>query len=191
MLAARDGGNLVTILNTSWKGVITLLQIDKQILVSKVDIGDIILKLISLIKEPLRFAAEAWSCSVKENHSAFKVLLSQQTHVKSAGEVMTDLLEKTTVDLLSALLNSGETRQEFRLTLLESLFVDAHCFISNHSVMRHSSELGEDANFAITTKLQWLLDAEVYSSVLSSQLPVAMVLGRQSSGNDFSQSKPL
>ncbi|CAA7054052.1 unnamed protein product [Microthlaspi erraticum] len=69
MLAARDGGNLVTILNTSWKGVITLLQIDKQ-MVSEVDIGEIILKLISLIKESLRFAAEAWSCSGKENVSA-------------------------------------------------------------------------------------------------------------------------
>ncbi|KAF3569732.1 hypothetical protein F2Q69_00058174 [Brassica cretica] len=70
MLAARDGGNLVTILNTSWKGVITLLQIDKHTLASKVDVGEIILKLISLIKESLRFAAEAWSCSAKENISA-------------------------------------------------------------------------------------------------------------------------
>ncbi|KAF3584641.1 hypothetical protein F2Q69_00025836 [Brassica cretica] len=37
---------------------------------------------------------------------AFKVSLSQQTHGKSASEVMTDLLEKTTVDLLSALKTS-------------------------------------------------------------------------------------
>ncbi|CAA7054124.1 unnamed protein product [Microthlaspi erraticum] len=225
-------------------------------MVSEVDIGEIILKLISLIKESLRFAAEAWSCSGKENVSAtearrvflpvkfylinavkvvalfpsqaslvfkeialcvlmisaFKVLLSQQSHGKSAGEVMTDLLEKTTVDLLSALLNSGETT-EFRLTLLDSLFVDAQCssqtmLVRNRSmillvdilslsvesatsarvlllarvvlfqsVMRYSSELEEDAKLAVTTKLQWLLDvlidAEVYSSVLSSQLPVA------------------
>ncbi|CAH2038922.1 unnamed protein product [Thlaspi arvense] len=260
MLAARDGGNLVTILNTSWKGVISLLQIDKQILVSKVDVGEIILKLLSLIKESLRFAAEAWSCSAKENISAtearrvflpvkfylinavkvvalfpsqasmvfkeislcilmisaFRVSLSQQTHGKSASEVMTDLLEKTTVDLLSALLNAGETTQEFRLTLLDSLFVDEQCFSNQickrqshdsqtktslvdilsisaesatstgvlllarvvlfQSVMRYSSELEADAKFAITKKLHWLLDVlidrEVYSSILCSQLPV-------------------
>ncbi|KAL0724009.1 hypothetical protein Bca4012_038608 [Brassica carinata] len=261
MLAARDGGNLVTILNTSWKGVITLLQIDKQTLASKVDVGEIILKLITLIKESLRFAAEAWSCSVKETISAtesrrvflpvkfylinavklvalfpnqssmvfkdithcilmisaFKVSLSQQTHGKSVSEVMTDLLEKTTVDLLSALLNAGEITQAFRLTLLDSLFVDEQCFSTQvckkqghdmqtktslvdilslsvesatsarvlllarvvffQSVMRYSSELEEDAKLAITRKLQWLLDIltdeEVYSSVLSSQLPMA------------------
>jgi hypothetical protein len=259
MLAARDGGNLVAILNTSWKGVITLLQLDKQTLVSKVDVGEIILKLISLIKDSLRFAAEAWSCSVKENISAtearrvflpvkfylinavkvvalfpsqasmvskdialcilmisaFKVSLSQQTHGKSASEVMTDLLEKTTVDLLGALLNAAELTQEFRLTLLDSLFVDEFsnqiCKKQSHdshtktslvdilslsvesatsardlllarvvlfqSVMRYSFELDKDAKLAITTKLQWLLDIladkEVYSSVLSSQLPMA------------------
>lgn len=172
MLAARDGGNLVTILNTSWKGVITLLQIDKQTLASKVDVGEIIIKLLSLIKESLRFAAEAWSCSVKENISAtearrvflpvkfylinavkvaalfpsqasmvfkeislcilmisaFKVPLSQQPHGQYASEVMTDLLEKTTVDLLSALLNTGEITQELKLTLLDSLFIDEQCF---------------------------------------------------------------
>ncbi|CAN8295604.1 unnamed protein product [Cochlearia groenlandica] len=261
MLAARDGGNLVTILNTSWKGVITLLQIDKQTLVSQVDVGEIILKLITLIKESLRFAAEAWSCSVKESISAtearrvflpvkfylinavkvvalfpsqasmvvkeialsvlmiiaFKVLLSQQTYGKFASEVMTDLLEKTTVDLLSALLNSSEITQEFRLALLDSLFVDDQSFSNQicgnpshdsqtktslvdilsisvesatsarvlltarvvlfQSVMRYSYELEEDAKYAIITKLHWLLDIlidrEVYSSVLSSQLPVA------------------
>ena len=45
------------------------------------------------------------------------------------------------------------------------------------SVMRYSFELDKDAKLAITTKLQWLLDIladkEVYSSVLSSQLPMA------------------
>ncbi|VVA89980.1 unnamed protein product [Arabis nemorensis] len=261
MLAARDGGNLVTILNTSWKGVITLLQIDKQALVSKVDVGEIIIKLILLIKESLRFAAEGWSGSVKDSISAtearrvflpvkfylinavkvvalfpsqastvfkeialcilmisaFKVSLSQETHAKSTSEVMTDLLEKTTVDLLSALLNADELPQEFRLTVLDSLFVDDPGFSSHickkqrhdsqtktslvdilslslesatsakillmgrvvlfQSLMRYSSELGEDAKLAITMKLQWLLDIlideEVYSSVLSSQLPRA------------------
>lgn len=185
MLAAKNGGNLVTILNTSWKGVITLLQIDKQTLASKVDVGEIILKLISLIKESLRFAAEAWSRSVKENISAaearrvflpvkfylinavkvvalfpsrasgvfkeialcilmisaFKVSLNQQTHRKSASEVMTDLIEKTTVDLLSAQLNAAEITQEFRFTLLDSLFVDEQGFSNQICKIRSDDSL--------------------------------------------------
>ncbi|EOA39578.1 hypothetical protein CARUB_v10008197mg [Capsella rubella] len=256
MLAAKDGGNLVTILNTSWKGVITLLQIDKQAVVSRVDVGEIILKLISLIKESLGFAAQAWFCSAKDNisatearrvflpvkfylinavkvvalfpsqasmvfkeialctlmTSAFKFSLSQQSHGKSASEVMTDLLEKTTVDLLSALLNTAEITQEVRITLLDFLFIDEQDFNKQshdsqtkaslvdvlplsvesttstcglllarvllfQSVMRYSSELEEVAKLAITKKLYWLLDVltekEVYTSVLSSQLPMS------------------
>ncbi|CAA7018354.1 unnamed protein product [Microthlaspi erraticum] len=231
MLAARDGGNLVTILNTSWKGVITLLQIDKQ-MVSEVDIGEIILKLISLIKESLRFAAEAWSCSGKENVSAtearrvflpvkfylinavkvvalfpsqaslvfkeialcvlmisaFKVLLSQQSHGKSAGEVMTDLLEKTTCFISNHVSKKQIHDSQAKTTLVDILSLSVESATSARvlllarvvlfqSVMRYSSELEEDAKLAVTTKLQWLLDvlidAEVYSSVLSSQLPVA------------------
>ncbi|CAG7909086.1 unnamed protein product [Brassica rapa] len=147
--------------------------------------------------------------------SAFKVSQSQQTHGKPESEVMTDLLEKTTVDLLSALLNAGELTQEFKLTLLDSLFVDddkqGHdsqtktslvdiLFLSVESassarvlvlarvvffqsVMRYSSELEEDAKLAIARKLQWLLeiltDEEVYSSVLSSQLPMGDGTGKK------------
>ncbi|XP_010457522.1 PREDICTED: uncharacterized protein LOC104738990 [Camelina sativa] len=267
MLAAKDGGNLVTILNTSWKGVITLLQIDKQTVLSRVDVGEIILKLMSLIKESLRFAAQAWSCSVKDNISAtearrvflpvkfylinavkvvalfpsqasmvfkeislctlmisaFKFSLSQQSHGKTASEVMTDLLEKTTVDLLSALLNTAEITQEFRITLLDLLFIDEQDFSNQvckkqshdsqtktslvdilslsvesttnvrglllarvvlfQSVLRYSSELEEDAKLAVTRKLYWLLDIltekEVYSSVLSSQLPISDGSGKK------------
>ncbi|XP_010542977.1 PREDICTED: uncharacterized protein LOC104816017 [Tarenaya hassleriana] len=260
ILAAKDGGNLVSILNSSWKGVITLLQIDKHTIVSKVEVADIILMLISLVKESLTFAAEGWSRSVKEVISAtearrvflpvkfylinavkvvalfpsqayvvfkeialcilmifaLKFSLSQESHGKPASEVMTDLLEKTSIDLLNALLNSDELKREHKDALLDWLFMDAEGFknqtgksqshdlktaslvdiFSFHvesatstrilllarvvlfqSVLRHSSVLKDDAKWAITTKLQWfldiLMDKEVYSSVLSSQIPIA------------------
>lgn len=63
ILAASGGGSLVSILNMSWKGVVTLLQLGKGALADKINIGDIILSLISLATESLRCAAGAWSSS--------------------------------------------------------------------------------------------------------------------------------
>ncbi|XP_059632239.1 uncharacterized protein LOC132274898 isoform X3 [Cornus florida] len=66
ILAAKDGGSLVTILNLSWRGVVTLLQRGKGALAVKVDVADIVLILISLANESLRCAAENWSSVLKE-----------------------------------------------------------------------------------------------------------------------------
>ncbi|KAJ8626954.1 hypothetical protein MRB53_020261 [Persea americana] len=63
ILAASGGGSLVTILNISWKGVVTLLQLGKGVLADKINIGDFILSLISLATESLRCAAGVWSSS--------------------------------------------------------------------------------------------------------------------------------
>ncbi|KAJ0967361.1 hypothetical protein J5N97_024278 [Dioscorea zingiberensis] len=64
--AASGGGSLVTILNLSWKGVVSLLQLIKGILVERLNVGDIILSLVSLATESLRCAAEAWSSFPRE-----------------------------------------------------------------------------------------------------------------------------
>ncbi|XP_020699236.1 uncharacterized protein LOC110111625 isoform X1 [Dendrobium catenatum] len=61
--AASGGGTFVTILNISWKGVVCLLQLDKGVLSEKVNVEKIILTLISLTVESLRYSAEAWSAS--------------------------------------------------------------------------------------------------------------------------------
>ncbi|XP_077250899.1 holliday junction resolvase isoform X2 [Tasmannia lanceolata] len=66
ILAASGGGNLVTILNISWKGVVTLLQLGKGALADKINIGDVIQTLISLATESLRCTAELWSSASKE-----------------------------------------------------------------------------------------------------------------------------
>ncbi|XP_023731806.1 uncharacterized protein LOC111879570 [Lactuca sativa] len=62
VVAANAGGNLVTVLNISWKGVVTLLQLCKGTLELKMNISDIILSLISLAKGSLTHAAQTWSC---------------------------------------------------------------------------------------------------------------------------------
>ncbi|PWA98543.1 hypothetical protein CTI12_AA018720 [Artemisia annua] len=65
ILAANAGGNLVTVLNLSWKGVVTLLQLGKGLLSDKLNISDIILSLISLAKGALSCAAQTWSSLIE------------------------------------------------------------------------------------------------------------------------------
>nr|VDD16868.1 unnamed protein product [Brassica rapa] len=65
----------------------------------------------------------------------------------------------------------------------EQLILTKEVILNAKSVMRYSSELEEDAKLAIARKLQWLLeiltDEEVYSSVLSSQLPMGDGTGKK------------
>ncbi|KAK9664773.1 hypothetical protein RND81_14G067100 [Saponaria officinalis] len=63
ILAADSGGSLVTVLNLSWKGVISLLQLGGNALSQKVNIGEIISILISLAIDSLRCAADTWYSS--------------------------------------------------------------------------------------------------------------------------------
>ncbi|XP_047323561.1 uncharacterized protein LOC124927228 isoform X2 [Impatiens glandulifera] len=65
ILAANNGGNLVTLLNCSWKGVVSLLQQGKGALALKVNVTDIILNLLTLANESLKSASETWSCSLE------------------------------------------------------------------------------------------------------------------------------
>lgn len=65
ILAANAGGNLVTVLNLSWKGVVTLLQLGRGFLSAKMNISDIILSLISLAKGALSCAAQTWSSLIE------------------------------------------------------------------------------------------------------------------------------
>ena len=168
ILAANDGGSLVAILNVSWKGLVTLLQLAKGKLPVKVKIADIIVTLISLVNGSLKCAAEAWFSSSKETVSVtearrifvpikfylinavkisslypcqaymvyreltlcvlmistFKLLVSHEKLMKNVCEVMAELLEKTSLDLLSSLLNSTDVKQEFKYELLGCLFFD-------------------------------------------------------------------
>ncbi|XP_051118389.1 uncharacterized protein LOC127242747 isoform X2 [Andrographis paniculata] len=70
-VAASDGGTLVSLLNMSWKGVVSLLQFGKGSLAAKVNIAGVIMNLISLASESLKCAAECWS-SMEENVSVIE-----------------------------------------------------------------------------------------------------------------------
>ncbi|KAJ0092964.1 hypothetical protein Patl1_25859 [Pistacia atlantica] len=167
ILAASGGGTLVTVLNVSWKGVVSLLQLGKGALAVKVNAADIIVTLISLVNESLRCTAEAWSSSLKEAISvnearrtfvpvkfylinaikiaslfpsqaytvykeitlcvvmisSLRISLSHEKGLKVASEVLTELLERSSLDLLNSLLNSALVRQE-KLEILDWLFTE-------------------------------------------------------------------
>ncbi|XP_047083568.1 uncharacterized protein LOC124694647 [Lolium rigidum] len=64
--AASSGGSQVALLNVSWKGVVSLLQLGKGSIEVKVSVSDIISTLISLVIESLRVAADTWCRSLQE-----------------------------------------------------------------------------------------------------------------------------
>ncbi|KAK8467704.1 hypothetical protein PHAVU_007G134600 [Phaseolus vulgaris] len=72
VFAANDGGNSVNILNVSWKGVVSLLQIGVGHF-TEVNVANIVLTLLGLITEPLKCAAQAWSSSLNESITVIEV----------------------------------------------------------------------------------------------------------------------
>lgn len=169
--AANDGGNLVTVLNVSWKGVVHLLQLCKGTSAIQVKVPDVILTLISLASESLRCAAKAWSSlsedgvSVTEARkmflpvkfylinaarissqypiqsvnvykeitlcvlmiSTFRICLSTEPLTVTASEVLTELLQPTSLDLMNSLINAPQLRQEIKFEILDWLFHDGFC----------------------------------------------------------------
>ncbi|XP_075664305.1 uncharacterized protein LOC142633929 isoform X1 [Castanea sativa] len=195
ILAANDGGSLVTILNVSWKGVVSLLQLGKETLAVKVSVADIILTLLSLVNESLRCAAKAWNTSLKETISVtearrifvpikfylinavkisslypsqaylvyreithcimiiltLKISMSNEEHMKTASEVITELLEQTSMDLLKSLLNSVEVKPELKLRILDWLFIGkSHSNSSNGDSSSDSRITSMDQIFSVT-----------------------------------------
>lgn len=190
-VAAKDGGSLVTILNLSWKGVVTLLQFGEGILGTKVNVADIILTLISFVNGSLRCAAEAWSvplkeiisvtearriflpvkfylinaarisslfpCQAYEIHkeltrcvlviSTFRISICNEELLKTAGDVLTELLEKTSFDLLNSFLCSTQVKHEFKSMILDYLFTSGsyeNCIprdVDNHSMINSIDEV--------------------------------------------------
>lgn len=168
VLAANAGGNLVTVLNLSWKGVVTLLQqFKKGSLPVNMNISEIILSLISLAKGSLTCASQTWP-SLMEPVSlteakrifipvkfylinaakiishypsqaflifkditlciitilTFRIFLSKEEFLKSASEVLAEILEPTSIHLLNSLLNSTQLEQEHKHQILDFLFSD-------------------------------------------------------------------
>ncbi|KAL5542514.1 hypothetical protein UlMin_010224 [Ulmus minor] len=242
IIAANSGGSLVSILNVSWKGVVTLLQHGNGVLAMKMNVADIILTLTSLVSESLKCAAETWSSPLKETVSVtearrtflpvkfylinavkisslypyqasmvhrelalcilmistFRVSMSNEKLLKTASEVFTELLEKTSFDLLNSLLISDQVKQNMKFEVLDCLFssesfasslpamdgifsVICQAFSGARSellgrvamfltLLRHSPDLEEDMKLGITRKLDWFLDILIDDEVYSSVL---------------------
>uniref|UniRef100_A0A0E0NPJ6 Uncharacterized protein n=1 Tax=Oryza rufipogon TaxID=4529 RepID=A0A0E0NPJ6_ORYRU len=64
--AASSGGSQVILLNISWKGIISLLQLGKGMVEEKVNVREIILIPISVAIESLRVATERWCVPLQE-----------------------------------------------------------------------------------------------------------------------------
>ncbi|CAA6662559.1 unnamed protein product [Spirodela intermedia] len=158
ILAAAGGGSLVTVLNVSWKGVVSLLQLGKKVLAGK----------------SLRHAAEAWFSShkgeltlpeakrtflpikfylinavrISSDHpheamngsgditkcvlliSYFGVLFAKEVEMRAASEALADLLEPTSFLLLYAILSSTDISSESKSQILDCLFTDQNDFSS-------------------------------------------------------------
>ncbi|CAM8899596.1 unnamed protein product [Rhodiola kirilowii] len=90
VVAANDGGNLVSVLNVSWKGVVSLLQLCKGALAIEVKVPDIILTLISLASESMRCAAKAWPGLSEDGVSvteARKTFLPVKFYLNNAAKI--------------------------------------------------------------------------------------------------------
>ncbi|KAJ3690015.1 hypothetical protein LUZ61_019179 [Rhynchospora tenuis] len=117
VFAASGGGTYVTMLNLSWKGVVTLLQTNKGALDEKLKVGDIITTLISLALEMLQSAAESWalvpsktSPSVAEAKRAFlpiKFFLINAVRICSAYPVEALVVQREIVCCALAVSNLG------------------------------------------------------------------------------------
>lgn len=193
-IAANDGGSLVSLLNMSWKGVVSLLRSGEGALASKVNIKGVIMNLISLASDSLRCAAETWSSSMSEDISeaeakriffpvkfylmtavriiseypnqalfvykeialcavmivTFRISLSTVEHLKSASEVLADVLEPTSLDLLNSLLNSVQVKQEDKFQILDWLFSN-ESDMSSESDSNNSSHISLDVIFSVST----------------------------------------
>ncbi|KAJ4803212.1 holliday junction resolvase [Rhynchospora pubera] len=117
VFAASGGGTYVTMLNLSWKGVVTLLQTNKGALDEKLKVGDIITTLISLALEMLKSAAESWflvpskaSPSIAEAKRAFlpiKFFLINAVRICSAYPLEALVVQREIVSCALAVSNLG------------------------------------------------------------------------------------
>lgn len=83
--------------------------------------------------------------------SVLKLSLSNENHLKNASEVMAELLEKTSLDLLRPLLNSPDLTLEQKNGLLDMLFNDNSCIDSiNREQVSKSLTISVDEIFSVT-----------------------------------------
>ncbi|KAG9441451.1 hypothetical protein H6P81_017305 [Aristolochia fimbriata] len=171
-IAASGGGSLVTILNISWKGVVSLLQLGNGTLADKVSIGDIILTLLSLATASLRSVAGAWSSmgektlDVAESKRTFmpiKFYLINAVRICSQypSQALRLFKEVTLCVLMISTFGTSLTKESYlkaaSTTLAEFLEPTSFLLLLN---LLNSAELKHEAKLPI---LDWLFTDETCS----------------------------
>ena len=83
--------------------------------------------------------------------STFKLSMSNERLLKTASEVYTELLEKTSFDLFNSLLNSDQVMQNSKLEVLDRLFVDKS--MENADANDHNYPPTLDEIFSLSSQL--------------------------------------
>ncbi|GJZ26187.1 RNA polymerase II assembly factor like protein [Tanacetum coccineum] len=165
ILAANAGGNLVTVLNLSWKGVVTLLQLGKGLLstwssliepVSAAEAKRIFIPvkfyLINAARIISHYPSQAFLifkditlCILTV--LTFRIFLGKDELLNSASVTLAELLEPTSVHLLNSLLNSAQLGHKHKCQILDWLFSD----ITTSSFVPKDDK-SMDAIFSLTCK---------------------------------------
>ncbi|KAK1290348.1 hypothetical protein QJS10_CPB18g01846 [Acorus calamus] len=164
---AAGGGTLVSVLNASWKGVVTILQLGKGVLSGSIDIREIILSLISLSVESLRRTAEAWFLKetidlseAKRMCLLVKFYLINTVRVASmypieAFSIYKEITQCVLIITSLRILLSKETRQRAGSeALYEAVEPTSFCLLNT---LLNSTDLVEDKKFEI---MDWLFPVE-------------------------------
>ncbi|KAK1266870.1 hypothetical protein QJS04_geneDACA000121 [Acorus gramineus] len=167
VLAAAGGGTLVSVLNASWKGVVTILQLGKGVLSGSIDIREIILSLISLSVESLRRTAEAWFLKetidlseAKRMCLLVKFYLINTVRVTSmypieAFSIYKEITQCVLIITSLRILLSKEIRQRAGSeALYEAVEPTSFCLLNT---LLNSTDLVEDKKFEI---MDWLFPDE-------------------------------
>ncbi|KAK4388045.1 hypothetical protein Sango_2411100 [Sesamum angolense] len=188
-VAANDGGSLVSLLNMSWKGVVSLLQFGKGALAAKVNVTGVIMNLISLASESLKCAAETWSTSTKENVS---VVEAKRIFLPVKFYLINAVKQENKFQILEVLFSKESDMSSEVLTINSSHSLDAILSVNPNSVNKEkmlslgqvslllnlllcAPDLEHDVTLGVARKLRWLLDIlvdeDVYASILVLQTP--------------------
>ncbi|KAL5702615.1 hypothetical protein ACHQM5_027812 [Ranunculus cassubicifolius] len=182
ILAAGGGGSLVSVLNVSWKGLVTLLQLCTGDIAAKVSVTDILLTLISLATESLKCAAESWSkrkedISSTEAKRAFvpvKFYLINAVRILSlfSYQAFTIYKEVTLFGLMVLTFGitlSKDTRLKASSEALTELLEPTSCLLF-HTLL-NTVEMKEETKFEI---LDWLFTdpKEVNTNPMSSMAEI-------------------
>ncbi|XP_026664588.2 uncharacterized protein LOC103717938 isoform X1 [Phoenix dactylifera] len=169
---AASGGSLASVLNVSWKGVVSLLQLGKGVLAEKIVVGNIILTLVSLAIESLKCASQALSATLQETlaiSEAKRTFLPIKFYLINAVRISSEFpceainihKEITRCVLLISSLGIYFSKDTHLRAASEALveFLEPTSFLLLHTLL-NSAEIKPESKFLI---MDWLFKDEIES----------------------------